>query len=74
MVAQVALAVTVVAVAGLLIRSLLRLQTIDTGLSADRLVVVSLALPQPKYADPSRHRQLLDDLVASWRARLESRP
>ena len=62
--AQVALAVTVVAVAGVLIRSLLRLQTVDTGLSADRLVVVSLALPQPKYADPSRHRQLLDDLVA----------
>ena len=67
MVAQVALAVTVVAVAGLLTRSLLRLQTIDTGLSADRLVVVSLDLPQPKYAEPSRHRQLLDDLVA-WDA------
>ena len=50
-VAQVALAVTVVAAAGLLTRSLLRLQAVDMGLAADRLVFVRLALPQAKYAD-----------------------
>ncbi|HVQ15433.1 MAG TPA: ABC transporter permease, partial [Vicinamibacterales bacterium] len=44
--AQVALAVTVVAAAGLVTRSLLRLQATGTELGADRLVLVSLALPQ----------------------------
>jgi predicted permease len=67
-VAQVALAVTVVAAAGLLTRSLLRLQTVDMGLAADRLVFVRLALPKAKYADAGRHLQFLKDVVA----RLES--
>jgi putative ABC transport system permease protein len=62
-VAQVALAVTVVAAAGLLTRSLLRLQAVDMGLAADRLVFVRLTLPQVKYADVVRHRQFLDDVV-----------
>ena len=60
-VAQVALAVTVVAAAGLLTRSLLRLQAVDMGLAADRLVFVQLALPQAKYADEARHLQFLND-------------
>jgi putative ABC transport system permease protein len=67
-VAQVALAVTVVAAAGLLTRSLLRLQAVDMGLAADRLVFVRLALPQAKYADGARHLQFLEDLVAQLEA------
>src|SRR3989442_263535 len=50
-VAQVALAVTVVAAAGLLVRSLWRLQDIGIGLATDRLVYVPLDLPQRMYAD-----------------------
>ena len=69
-VAQVALAVTVVAAAGLLTRSLLRLQAVDMGLAADRLVFVRLALPQAKYADGARRLQFLKDVVA----RLEATP
>ncbi|HSD66015.1 MAG TPA: ABC transporter permease [Vicinamibacteria bacterium] len=69
-VAQVALAVTVVAAAGLLTRSLLRLQSVDMGLAADRLVLVSLALPKPKYADAARHVRFLEEVVA----RLEAAP
>src|SRR5206468_6649972 len=69
-VAQVALAVTVVAAAGLLTRSLLRLQAVDMGLAADRLVFVRLALPQAKYADGARRLQFLKDVVA----RLEAAP
>ena len=61
--AQVALAVTVVASAGLVTRSLLRLQTTSAGLGANRLVLVSLALPQDRYADRARHLQFLDDVV-----------
>lgn len=67
-VAQVALAVTVVAAAGLLTRSLLRLQAVDMGLAAERLVLVALALPQAKYADRARHLQLLEELVAQLEA------
>ncbi len=69
-VAQVALAVIVVSAAGLLVRSLLRLQGVDMGLAADRLVFVSLSLPQAKDADREQHLQLLTALVAQ----LESRP
>jgi predicted permease len=67
-VAQVALAVTIVAAAGLLIRSLLRLQTIEMGLAADRLVFVRLALPQAKYGDRAHHLQFLKDVVAQLEA------
>src|SRR5207245_1631851 len=67
-VAQVALAVTVVAAAGLLTRSLLRLQAVDMGLATDRLVFVRLVLPQAKYADGARHLQFLEDVVAQLEA------
>jgi putative ABC transport system permease protein len=67
-VAQVALAVTVVAAAGLLTHSLLRLQAVEMGLTADRLVFVWLALPPAKYADRARHLQLLNDVVAQLEA------
>jgi putative ABC transport system permease protein len=67
-VAQVALAVTVVAAAGLLTRSLLRLQGVDMGLAGDRLVFVRLALPHGKYADGVRHLQFQKDVVAQLEA------
>jgi putative ABC transport system permease protein len=67
-VTQVALAVTIVAAAGLLTRSLLRLQAVDMGLAADRLVFVQLALPEAKYAERARHLQFLNDVVAELEA------
>ena len=69
-VAQVALAVTVVAAAGLLARSLVHLQSVDMGLAADRLVLVHLALPKARYAEGTRHARFLKDVVAQ----LESAP
>jgi len=66
---QVALAVAVVAATGLLTRSLLRLQSVGLGLTADRLVFVDLELP-PEYEDSARHLQFLQDVVA----RLEAVP
>ncbi len=66
--AQVALAVTVVAAAGLVARSLLRLQSTGTELGADRLVIVSLALPQDRYAERERHLRFLEDVVARLEA------
>jgi putative ABC transport system permease protein len=64
-VAQVALAVTVVAAAGLLTRTMLRLQNVDTGVAADRLLFVSLELPEPKFADRAIHTHFLSDVVES---------
>jgi putative ABC transport system permease protein len=66
--AQVSLAVTIVAAAGLLVRTLLRLQALDMGLASDRLVFVELDLPEAKYADGTRHLQLLRDLVRQFEA------
>jgi putative ABC transport system permease protein len=69
-VAQVALAVTVVAAAGLVTRSLLRLQSVDIGLSTDRLVLAELSLPYTRYVDRRNQEQFLDEIVA----RLEAVP
>jgi putative ABC transport system permease protein len=63
--AQVALAVTVVAAASLLTRTLLQLQTVEMGLAADRLVFAELVLPQAKYSEPARQLQFLDEVVAA---------
>jgi putative ABC transport system permease protein len=67
-IAQVALAVTIVAAAGLLIRSVLRLQSVDLGLPADRLVMLDLHWPDAKYADRRQHAQLLEALIAQLEA------
>jgi putative ABC transport system permease protein len=64
-VAQVALAMTIVAAAALLTHSLLRLQRVDMGLTADRLFFVSLSLPPAKDGEQGPRRlQFLDAVVA----------
>ena len=62
--AQVALAVTVVAAAGLLARSVQRLQSVDMGLAADRLVLAEFDLPRERYADTTLRRTFHDEVVA----------
>jgi len=61
--AQIALALTVVAAAGLVGRSLQRLQTVDMGLAADRLVLAELDLPRDKYASSTSRRTFHDDVA-----------
>lgn len=61
--AQVALAVTVVAAAGLLGRSLHRLQSVDTGLSTDRLVFAELEPSRDWSADPNKLRRFLETVT-----------
>jgi hypothetical protein len=58
-VVQVALAVTVVAAAGLVARNLERLQDAEMGFADDRIVFVELELPE-RYSDQERRRQFLD--------------
>jgi putative ABC transport system permease protein len=67
-VTQVALALTIVTAAGALTHSLLRLQAVDMGLAADRLVFVTLDLPTTKYRDASRRLQFLNDAVEQFEA------
>jgi putative ABC transport system permease protein len=63
-VAQVALAVLVVAVAAGLTGAVMRLQALDMGIAADRLVMVPLSVPRAIFSDRVRHGQLLDALEA----------
>ena len=67
-VAQVALAVTVLAAAGLLIRSVLNMQAIDLGLPSDRLALLDLHLPAAKYAERHQRAQFLDEAIAQLEA------
>jgi putative ABC transport system permease protein len=67
-VAQVALAVTVIAAAGLLIRSVLRLHAVDLGMPADRLVLLDLHLPPAAFAERHQHARFLDDAIAGLEA------
>ncbi|MGH9218319.1 MAG: FtsX-like permease family protein, partial [Vicinamibacterales bacterium] len=62
-IAQVAVAVVVVAMAAGLTRSVLRLQSLEMGMAADRLVVVPLSIPTAVSADRVRHVQLLEELT-----------
>ncbi len=64
-VAQVGLAVAVVAAAGLLVRSVLKLQAVDLGLPADRLGLVDLHIPPAKYAQRSSYATFLDQAIAA---------
>ncbi len=63
-VAEVALAMTLLVGAGLLVTSFARLQTVDPGFDADHVLVSSLALPAGLYAEPARQVAYFDRLVA----------
>lgn len=63
-VAQVALAVVVIAAAALLIQTVQRLQSVDLGLPVDRLVLLDLHIPQATYSERRQHAQFLDEAIA----------
>ena len=62
-VSQVSLAVAILAAAGLLIRTLVYLQSIETGYAGDALVLMELSLPQGKYGARARHEQFLKQAI-----------
>lgn len=64
--AQVALAIIILASAGLLTRSVLRLQAIDTRLPTDRLVFIELSIPSARQSDRSRYEQFLKQVIAQF--------
>ena len=66
LVLQVSMAVMLVVGAGLLVKSLWRLQQVDPGFKPEQLLSLSLSLPQSKYAEPSQinnfYNQLIDNI------------
>lgn len=65
--AEVALALVLVIGAGLLVKSLVRIQGESVGFDADRIYTFDMNLPATKYAAQAQrefHRRLLDDIRA----------
>jgi len=60
---EVALALVLFLGAGLLLNSLIRLQSADPGFDASNLVTIRLPLSQPAYADSATRQTLLTDVV-----------
>jgi putative ABC transport system permease protein len=58
-----ALSLTLLVGAGLLIRSFLRLQDVDTGFRTDGILTLRIALPSQKYARPTQTRAFYRDLL-----------
>ena len=67
-VAQIALAVVTLTVAGLLMRSYARLASVDPGFNSERVLSLEYRLPRNKYADPAAqaafHAQVLEKVRA----------
>jgi putative ABC transport system permease protein len=66
-VAEVALAVVLLAGAGLLLTSLARLQSVPRGFSADGVLVARLTLAGPRYPSREAMAQFYDDVLAHLR-------
>jgi len=63
-VVEVALSVVLLVAAGLLVKSLARLQQVRTGFDASRVLTLRLSLPRVRYATPSTLVPFHDQLLA----------
>ena len=68
MVAEVALSLTLLAGADLLIRSFLRLQEVDSGFRAGGVLTMRIALPEQKYSKAEQTQLFYRELLAKIRA------
>jgi len=66
-VAQVALSLMLLIGSGLMIKSLMRLQSVDPGFDADNLLTVSVSLPRAKYAEAPKKIEFFQQLLARVR-------
>ena len=62
-IAEVALALMLLVSAGLLVRSFVRLTSVDPGYRTSGIVATHIALPRSRYAPAAAKRQFLDSLV-----------
>jgi putative ABC transport system permease protein len=63
-VAEISLTLVLLAGAGLLIKSLMKLERVDLGFSPDRLLVVPVGASMPKYAEPQARAAFFERLAA----------
>ena len=64
---EVALTVLLLAASGLLIRSLIHLETLPPGFNPNGVMVAKASLDDARYHDPSAFRKLLDDSTTAMR-------
>src|SRR5216683_1342731 len=62
-VAEISLTLVLLAGAGLLIKSLMKLQRVDLGFNHDRLLVVPIGAAMPKYAEPEARAAFFERLA-----------
>ncbi len=67
-VAEIGLAMVLVIGAGLMVKSLLRLESQDAGFRADGLVTFQFALPPAKYPTPERVRETVSAILTQVRS------
>jgi putative ABC transport system permease protein len=67
-IAEVALSLTLLAGAGLLIQSIVRLSSVHLGFGADHLLTAQLTLPSSEYPEPKRQADFYNNLIARLRA------
>lgn len=68
LVCEMALACVLLAGAGLLIRSFLRLQSVDTGYNAHNVAVIPVTLPDAKYSTFAQRLRFADAAIANLTA------
>lgn len=64
-VSEVALALVLLVGAGLTIRSLANLAAVNPGFDTNNVLLVGIALPRSRYAEPQQHRQAIEQLVGN---------
>jgi len=62
-VVEMALAIVLLAGAGLLLRSFTRLADVDPGFRADRVATFNVSLPSTKYGEPEQRRVFISELL-----------
>ena len=68
-VAELALTIVLLAGAGLMIRSFMKLYSMDIGVDTTRMLTMRLALPDKKYPTPEKRRLFYEALAAASRRR-----
>jgi putative ABC transport system permease protein len=67
-IAEVALALVLLAGAGILLRSFSQLASVNPGFETDRRLTAFTVLPQPKYAEPARAAEFFERAMAELAA------
>ncbi len=65
---EVAMSVVLLISAGLLIRAVWRVQSVDPGFASENVLTLQTALPRPKYDSPVRRNEFYDRVLTGIRA------